>query len=142
METNPLVVTRTYNAPVSRVWQAITDVEKMRQWYFNLESFKAETGFKFNFVGCDHDGKNFIHLCEVTEVVPEKRLTYSWKYEGYDGISYVTFELFDEQNDKTKLILTHTGLDTFPVLDSFKKENFEEGWNEILGTSLQEYLEK
>ncbi|AXG74698.1 SRPBCC domain-containing protein [Flavobacterium arcticum] len=141
METKPLVVTRTYNAPVTHVWQALTDVEKMRQWYFDLKDFKAEIGFKFNFVGCDHDGENFIHLCEVTEVIPETKLTYSWKYDGYDGISYVTFELFPE-DDKTKLILTHTDLDTFPSIEELKRDNFEKGWNQILGTSLKEYVEK
>ncbi|KAF2519322.1 SRPBCC domain-containing protein [Flavobacterium salilacus subsp. salilacus] len=140
METSPLVVTRTYNAPVHRVWQALTDVEKMRQWYFNLEAFKPEVGFKFNFLVVDADCNNFLHVCEVTEVIPENKLTYSWKYDGYDGISYVTFELFAE-DDITKLVLTHTGLDTFPPTEELKREKFEKGWNQILGTSLKEYVE-
>ncbi len=142
METKPLVVMRTYNAPVSRVWQALTDVEKMRQWYFDLEDFKPVVGFKFNFLWVDTK-KNitYNHLCEVKEVILGKKLTYSWKYEGYAGISYVTFELFEEDN-KTKLILTHTGLDTFPKIEDFKREDFEKGWNQILGTSLKEYVEK
>ena len=140
METNPLVVTRTYNAPLSRVWQALTDVEKMRQWYFNLESFIPEVGFQFDFLVVDADCNNFLHLCEVTEVISEKKLTYSWKYDGYEGISYVTFELFAE-DDKTKLVLTHIGLDTFPPTEELKRENFERGWSQILGTSLKEYLE-
>lgn len=34
-----------------------------------------------------------MHVCEVTEVISEKKLTYSWSYEGYEGISFLIFEL-------------------------------------------------
>ncbi|MEO6721895.1 MAG: SRPBCC domain-containing protein, partial [Ferruginibacter sp.] len=71
-----------------------------------------------------------------------KKLTYSWKYDGYPGESFVTFEIFEE-GDKTKLVLTHKGLETFPADNpDFKKENFVMGWNDIIGKSLLEYLEK
>jgi hypothetical protein len=42
----------------------------------------------------------------------------------------------------TKLKLIHEGLGTFPARNpDFAKENFEEGWNWIIGTSLKEFLE-
>ena len=31
MKNEPVVVERVYNAPVTRVWNALTDLEKMRQ---------------------------------------------------------------------------------------------------------------
>ena len=34
-----VVLERTFNAPVARVWRALTDVEEMRQWYFDLKEF-------------------------------------------------------------------------------------------------------
>lgn len=72
-------------------------------------------------------GVQYLHLCEITEVVPEKKLTYSWRYNGYEGNSFVTFELF-EQESKTLLILTHKGLETFPKENKdFAMENFEKG---------------
>ena len=73
----------------------------------------ATVGFEFNFTGGPSEGKQYLHLCKVTEVIPEKKLTYSWRYGGYEGNSFVTFELFAEGN-KTELKLTHTSLDTFP----------------------------
>jgi len=45
-----VVIERTFNAPVERVWKALTDVEQMRQWYFDLKEFKPEVGFEFQFV--------------------------------------------------------------------------------------------
>ena len=45
-----VVIERTFNAPVPRVWKALTDVEEMRRWYFDLKEFKPEVGFEFEFV--------------------------------------------------------------------------------------------
>jgi uncharacterized protein YndB with AHSA1/START domain len=83
-----------------------------------------------------------LHLCKITEVVIGKKLSYSWRYDGYEGNSFVTFELFPEGN-KTRLKLTHKGLETFPINNpDFAKENFIDGWTYITGTSLKEFLEK
>jgi uncharacterized protein YndB with AHSA1/START domain len=140
MKQQPLVVERTYDASVSRVWQAITNRDEMEKWYFNLAEFRPETGFEFSFTG-GPDGRQYKHHCRVTEVVPERKISYTWCYEGYPGESEVSFELFAE-GDKTRLKLTHAGLDTFPANNTdFAAFNFNEGWNSILGTSLKKYLE-
>ena len=140
MKAEPFVIERTYNAPVDKVWQAITDKDKMKLWYFDLAAFKPEVGFEFTFTGGTEENK-YLHLCKITEAVPGKKLTYSWKYDGYVGESFVTFELSGE-GDKTNLKLTHAGLETFPPNPDFAKHNFEEGWTYIIGKSLPEYLEK
>jgi uncharacterized protein YndB with AHSA1/START domain len=137
----PVIVERTYNAPVSKVWTAITDKIEMKKWYFDLSDFKAEPGFRFQFKGGREDGIQYLHLCEVLDVVKEKKLSYSWRYDGYAGNSTVTFELFDETN-RTRVRLTHDGLNTFPSDNSdLDPKNFVEGWNSILGENLKNYLE-
>lgn len=138
MEHSPVIVERVYNAPISKVWTAITDKTEMKQWYFDLAEFKPEVGFKFQFMGGTEDNQ-YLHLCEILEVVPQKKLTYSWRYDGYEGNSFVTFELFEEGNN-TRLKLTHLGLDSFPDNKDFAKSNFEQGWDEIINTSLTHYL--
>ena len=113
----------------------------MKHWYFKLEEFRAEVGFQFQFSGGPSPDKQYLHLCEVTEVIPEQKLTYSWKYDGYAGISYVSFELFPD-GENTKLKLTHEGLESFPNENAdFARHNFEEGWDSIINESLQKYLE-
>ena len=139
----PFVIERTYDAPVEKVWKALTDKNEMKQWYFDLKEFKPEPGFEFQFYGEGKNGEKFLHLCKITDVLKNKKLRYSWRYDGYEGISFVTFELFDE-GEKTRLKLTHEGLESFPKTanNDFAKENFAEGWTYITGTSLKEYLEK
>lgn len=138
-----IVIERNYNAPIEKVWKAITDKNEMKKWYFDLSEFKPEPGFEFQFYGEGKQGEKFLHLCKVTEVINQKKLTYSWRYDGYGGNSFVTFELFPE-GDKTRLKLSHKGLETFPVTahNDFAKENFMEGWTYIIGTGLKEYVEK
>jgi uncharacterized protein YndB with AHSA1/START domain len=141
MATQPFVIERTYKTSPEKVWKAITDKSQMKEWYFDLKEFRPEVGFEFQFEGGPPD-RTYLHLCKVTEVLPGKKLTYSWSYKGYEGMSFVTFELIPE-GDQTKLRLTHSGLETFPGnITDFKKENFVAGWNDIIGRSLKEYLEK
>ena len=140
IKSGPLVVERTYNVPINKVWQALTEKDKMKQWYFDLKEFRPEVGFEFQFTGGNEE-HTFLHFCKVTEVINGRKLTHSWTYDGYPGESFVTFELFDE-GDNTRLKLTHAGLETFPATPDFKRENFQMGWTDIIGRSLKEYLEK
>jgi len=138
MKHEPFVIERVYQAPADRVWQAITDKDQMKQWYFDIAAFRPEVGFEFQFEG-RNEGRVYLHLCKVTEVVPGKKLKYSWRYKGYEGLSFVTFELFAE-GDKTKLRLTHEGLETFPDQPDFRRENFEAGWTALIGELLPKFL--
>jgi len=138
-----IVIERTYNAPVEKIWNAITDKAEMKKWYFDIAEFKPEPGFEFQFYGEGKQGEKFLHLCKVIEVITKKKLTYSWRYDGYEGNSFVTFELFSD-GDKTRLRLSHQELESFPVTahNDFAKENFMEGWTYIIGTGLKDYVEK
>lgn len=136
----PIVIEQTYNASAEKVWQALTDTNQMKKWYFNLAAFKPEVGFQFQFEG-GSETRKFLHLCEVTEVIPGQKLTYSWRYDGFAGNSFVTFGLFPE-GEKTRLKLTHAGLETFPANEpALAKANFETGWQHIIGVSLKQFLE-
>jgi uncharacterized protein YndB with AHSA1/START domain len=140
MSTTPFTIERTYNASVKKVWEAITDKDKMKQWYFDLATFKPEVGFEFSFSGKGSKGENYIHLCKVLEVIENEKISYSWTYQDYPGYSVVTFELFEEGKDKTRLKLTHSGLETFPGTGDFTPASFEAGWNDLIGKLLKNYL--
>ena len=138
----PIIVEQTFNTSVDTVWNAITQIDQMRQWYFeNIPSFKPEVGFETQF-NVKRQDRNFMHLWKVTEVVPKKMIAYNWKYDGIRGNSFVEFELFDE-NQMTKLRLTHQVLEDFPDdIPEFKRESGLEGWKFFIGKSLKEFLEK
>ena len=142
MKNEPFVIEKIYNATISKVWKAITEKDEMQQWYFDLDDFKLQVGFEFQFLGEGKQCEKYVHLCKIIEVVHENKLTYSWRYQGHEGNSFVTFELFEE-GKQTRLKLTHTGLETFPTNNAdFAKESFAEGWTYIIGKSLQAFVEK
>ena len=140
MNAESLVIDRVLDAPIARVWNAITDATAIKQWFLEFEVFQPRVGCEFQFTGEDK-GVKYLHHCRVTEVVPEKKLSYSWRYEGYEGDSLVTFELSPVGN-KTRVKLTHAGLETFPKIPSFVRENFEKGWTSLIGESLKNLVEK
>ncbi len=140
MNDGPIVVEGIYTASIEKVWKAITDKDDMKQWYFDIAEFEPEVGFEFQFTAGPKE-RPYLHLCKITEVLAGKRITYSWRYSGYEGISYVTFDLFPE-GDQTRLRLTHAGLETFPKSNpDFVKEAFVEGWTSIVEQSLKDFVE-
>lgn len=135
-----LIVEETYNAPITKIWQALTDKAQMKKWYFDLAEFKAEVGFEFSFEGQGRTGKKYKHLCKITEVIPYKKLQYSWTYEHIEGYTLVTFELFEE-GEQTRLKLTHSGLDSFPSGNpDFALESFQGGWTVLATIYLQKHV--
>jgi uncharacterized protein YndB with AHSA1/START domain len=141
MKREPFVIERTFDAPIKKVWEALTDANEMKQWYFDIPSFKPRVGFEFEFTAGSPE-KSYVHKCKVAEVIVGEKLSYSWRYDGYPGNSIVTFELFEE-GQKTRLKLTHEGLETFPNhLADFAKESFVKGWTHIVRISLKDFVEK
>ena len=129
---------QVYDASTAEVWQALTDKNEMKKWYFpQLMEFEPLVDFEFVFV---NDGSAYQKEWRVTKVTAGRLLAHSWTYKGYPGGSEVTFELFDE-GEKTRLRLTHTGLASFPHDPHFARHRFEDGWKQIIGTNLKNYLE-
>jgi uncharacterized protein YndB with AHSA1/START domain len=138
-KNQPVVVERTFNAAADKVWQAISTRDGIKHWFFDLEDFEPEVGVDFSF-DVEHEGFKYLHRCRITEVVPGKKLAYTWRFKGHEGDSLVTFELFPD-GKKTKLRLTHAGLETFPKLAQFAKEKFMEGWTMFIGEELKKFVE-
>lgn len=138
----PIIIEQLYNMSIEKVWDAITNVDLMSQWFFeNIPSFKAELGFKTQF-NVNSNERNFLYIWEVTEVIPLKKIAYNWKYKDYPGDSFVEFELF-EQDDGTKLRLTHHVLEDFPDdIAEFKRESGIAGSQYFIKKNLKEFLEK
>lgn len=131
MNNQPIVKEISVDAPVSRVWKAITTKEEIKHWSFDIAAFEPIPGYEFRFNGGNEE-RQFLHICVVKEVIENKKLSYSWSYEDLPGIeTLVTIELFEQGPGKTLVRLTHEGVDQFPQDKNFARGNFEMGWTEI-----------
>ena len=138
---NQLTFERTYNAPVEKVWQALTDIKKMQKWYFPMmENFEPKIGFETAF-DVHHNGNIYPHLIKVTTAIPNKEVAYTWQYGGYPGKAIISFAL-EPMGDQTKLILTHTVVESFEADQNpdFSNESFTKGWTHFVG-ALQKFVE-
>lgn len=137
----PVIVEQSFNCPIETVWKSITEIDLMRKWYFeNLPEFEAKVGFKTRF-NVTNEGRNFLHLWEITEVAPQQKIAYSWKFKEYPGEGLVVFELY-EHNNLTTLKLTNSVIKDFPDdIPEFARESCLGGWQYFIQNRLKEYLE-
>ena len=137
---DPIVVEETFTQAASVVWAALTDSNEMRQWYFEpMIDFQPVVGFETEFnVSCE--GRDFLHQWKVTEVIPEKKIAYRWRYQGFEGDSVLSWELLQTKSG-TIVRLTHSGQESFRGDPLFSRENGEAGWNYFVKQSLKSYLD-
>lgn len=95
MKKESILVERAFSAQASKVWSALTAINEMKQWYFDIEKFEPKVGFKFDFMGGPNEDTQYLHLCEVTEVIENEKLAYTWRYDNYPGNSLVCWQLID-----------------------------------------------
>lgn len=130
---------------VERVWEALTQPEEMKNWYFNIPNFEPKKGEIFDFIVSftDEDGEhNFRHLFKIMKVIPTEKLQHTWEHPGHSkGISMLTWELFPHEGSTT-VVLSHEGVEAFLDEGSryFTEASYHAGWTDIL-QGLKEYLE-
>ena len=66
---DPLVLVQEFEAPIAVVWEAITNPEPMRSWFFDtIDEFRLEPGFEARFnVHCE--GTDYEHVWRLGDYV-------------------------------------------------------------------------
>ena len=143
-----LVISRTFDAPRELVWKAWTERERFMRWWgpriFTSPRCEIDLRVGGRFLWCMRwpDGRENYTTGEYVEVVPCERLVYTTTFADAEGnavpASYygmgddIAFEMkvtviFEKQDGKTFMTLTHEGLPTGEISDSARQ-----GWNESL----------
>lgn len=123
-----------FSHPAETVWEYLTKSELMEQWLMKND-FQPVVGRDFQFRTGPIPGLNFdgIFYCKVLEIVPFKKLSYSWKSgpgEGKIDLESVVIWKLEPKDKGTEVFLEHSGF--------AKKENFDfynglnHGWVEKL----------
>lgn len=121
-----------FSHPVEKVWDYLTKPELMEQWLMKND-FRLAVGADFQFktspvAHLDFDG---IFYCKVLEIVPFKKLSYSWASGPGEGRitldSVVVWKLVPRDNG-TDVFLEHSGFDKEENLGLFNGLNH--GWPE------------
>jgi uncharacterized protein YndB with AHSA1/START domain len=104
-----IVLTRTFNAPRTLVWQAWTQPEHVSKWWGvqGLEitscTIHLHVGGGYRYVLRGPDGAEYAFTGVYREVVPPERLVYTDSFEGMPDKAAVVTVTFAEQDGKTTL---------------------------------------
>jgi uncharacterized protein YndB with AHSA1/START domain len=120
--------------PAERVWEYLTNPELMAQWLMPND-FQPILGFDFQFrtkpiASLDFDG---IFYCKVLEIVPFKKLSYSWKSgpgKGEITLDSVVVWKLEPKDKGTELFLEHSGFSKIENLNFYN--GLTDGWLENL----------
>jgi uncharacterized protein YndB with AHSA1/START domain len=118
------------DAPPAKVWDHITDPAKIAGWLMS-NTFAAEVGRSYS-MDCAEKGPI---TGVVTEVIPLKKLVYTWTSPVIKAKTVVAITLMEEKG-KTRLVLEHGG---WEGVDPEVAGAFEQGWGEKL-TALRDQL--
>ena len=124
-----LTLRRTIDAPVETVYAAWTDPEILCQWLAPGDAVvgraiaEAAVGGTFLVEMRGTDGQKWITRGRYREVVPNRRLVHTWRWDGSDIESLVTVEFEPEPGGSTRLTLTHSRF-----ADAEGREEHERGW--------------
>lgn len=114
------------------VWDYLTKSELMEQWLMKND-FQAIVGLDFQFrtnpiPSLDFDG---IFYCKVLEIIPFKRLSYSWKSgpgKGEITLDSIVIWKLEPKADGTQVFLEHSGFARKENLNFY--EGLSHGWIE------------
>jgi uncharacterized protein YndB with AHSA1/START domain len=124
-----IVVRRLLPARREDVYALWVDAERMPHWILDGGSatLDVRVGGKYH-LDMHYEGKSYPHSGEYLELIPPKRLVFTWISESTNWLpSIVTIDLID-RGEQTEIVLTHEGLP-----DEKSAISHQEGWTEIVG---------
>ena len=144
-EKTSLEIKRFINAPPARVYKAWTDPAELQRWFGpeDVRTIKIDAdvriGGKYRWDLQKQDGEEWSCLGEYRELVPGKKIVFTWKWDDDENWaehnSVVTVELSDRDGG-TEVRLVHEKL---PSEESRDRHN--QGWNSVLDR-LEKFVTK
>lgn len=130
-ESTTLVVERIIDARPREIFRALTKESQLEQWFYPIKSgftveveFDDSVGGSYKIDMIDPDGKVYVHKGEIRELIPNKKLSFTWNSHAVED-TLVTI-LLESIQQGTKITLIHE----FKPSDKIK--GHDEGWKELL----------
>ena len=128
------------DAPVSKVWEALTTPEIIKQYFFGTNAASDwKAGSPITFSG-EWEGKHYEDKGTILEVLPNRIFRYNY-WSSMSGIEdkpenyvIITYALAEENNNTTLTIKQEN------IPDEKMKEHAEQNWKKVLA-DLKKLLE-
>ena len=142
METLAIERSVLIDAPIERVWSAITDPEQLEQWYapgcpWEIPALQPSTTIKF------HNTDTDIQLATIKAVEPLQEFTLRWQLDPmHPGLTLTNTFLLKPENGSTRVTVSQAGYESLP--DGMRQQQLDQdaaAYDAIAG-SLKSYLER
>lgn len=106
-----IVITRIFDAPRERIFQASTDPDLIPQWWgpesytTRVEKMDVRPGGEWRFVQRDNEGNEYVFKGVYREVVPPEREAHTFEFESMPGHVIIETSTFEEFDGKTRLTI-------------------------------------
>ncbi len=145
-DSKPIVIKRTFNAPVETVWRSFSEPDHVKNWWgpkgYTTPSAEIDfrEGGKYIFCMRGPDGKDIYSTGVYREIVPMEKIVCTDSFSDSEGnvvpasvygmadypdMLLVTFT-FEEADDKTNFTLRHEGIPSGEMHDMCTV-----GWNQL-----------
>ena len=135
VDKTSLEIKRFINAPRALVFKAWTDPAQLKQWFGPewvrtreiVAEAKAGGKFRWDLIDCDGEEKTIAG--EYREIVPEKKIAFTWRHlddEAWKNRTSIVTVEFSDSDGGTELRLKHEHLPSEESRDDHKK-----GWNSV-----------
>lgn len=127
-----------FKQSAEEIWEYLTNAELIEKWLMPND-FKPEIGheFKFNTKPISNLGLDGNFYCKVLELIPSKKLVYSWKggpKKGKITLDTVVEWTLVSKGNETELSLVHRGFNS--ENQSVLSAMFN-GWNQNIQKMLE-----
>lgn len=128
-------MTREFDAPREKLWQAHIDSELVQQWWGPrkyqtiIETYEPTVGGKWRMIH-EAGGERHVFFGEFKEVVESEKITWTFNYEPYPNSEIVETIYFEElEGNKTRL-RTVSHYPSLQALEGMIHSGMESGANE------------
>lgn len=135
-DTQQIVVDEVFPHAPEAIWRTLTTGDLIGRWLMVPTGFEPVKGKRFTFQTTPAGAWDGTIRCQVLEVIPNKRLAYTWQSGDEGNVGYgsplntvVTWTLTKVATG-TRLQLVHSGFVT-PTNDS-ALQSFGGGWQKVV----------
>jgi uncharacterized protein YndB with AHSA1/START domain len=124
-------ITRIFDAPRERVWQAFSDPALLAQWWgrgnkLDIERFEFEKGGHWRFV--EHaEGESHGFEGRFREIRPPERISWTFEWDGMPGYPSIDTIDFEDLGDGRTRVVTHGMFFTAEERDGMLQSGMEGG---------------
>lgn len=129
-----MLITRIFDAPRERVWQAFADPKLLAQWWgrgnkLDIERFEFEPGGHWRFVE-HYEGESAGFEGRFSEIVPQERIVWTFEYDGMPGHVSIDTIVFEDLGDGRTRVVTRGLFFTAEDRDGMLESGMEGGLSE------------